>query len=161
MKEITITIPDNCELKQDGNIYTIVEKEKKVTYNDIAKELFENKEVFYTNSAGGIIRAENLYLSYVEQPNNCTSRKQAEKILAINKLMNVAKYLNGDWQPDWNNENEYKYSIYYSHRYNRLSINNVYGIQSQSIYFKTKELAKKAIEILGEETIRLALCTDY
>ena len=29
MKEITIKVPDNCELKQDGNTYTIIEKEKK------------------------------------------------------------------------------------------------------------------------------------
>lgn len=29
MKEITIKVPDNCELKQDGNTYTIVEKKKK------------------------------------------------------------------------------------------------------------------------------------
>ena len=42
MKQITITVPDNCELKQDGNTYTIVEKEKKLTYDDIAKELFGN-----------------------------------------------------------------------------------------------------------------------
>ena len=28
-------------------------------------------------------------------------------------------------------------------------------------YFKSIELARKAMEILGEETIKLALCTDY
>lgn len=28
MKQITITVPDNYELKQNGNTYTIVEKEK-------------------------------------------------------------------------------------------------------------------------------------
>lgn len=26
---------------------------------------------------------------------------QIEKILAINQLMNIAKYYNGDWEPDW------------------------------------------------------------
>ena len=45
MKEITITVPDNCELRQDGNTYTIVEKEKKLTYEDVAKELFGNKKI--------------------------------------------------------------------------------------------------------------------
>ena len=49
MKQIIIEVPDNCELKQDGNIYTIVEKEKKLTYDDIAKELFEENEVEIKN----------------------------------------------------------------------------------------------------------------
>lgn len=40
MKQITIKVPDNCELKQDGNTYIIVEKEKKLTYKDIAEKLF-------------------------------------------------------------------------------------------------------------------------
>lgn len=34
MKEITIRVPDNCELKRDGNTYTIVEKEKKPAWNN-------------------------------------------------------------------------------------------------------------------------------
>jgi hypothetical protein len=32
---------------------------------------------------------------------------------------------------------------------------------NNDIYFKSKELAQQAIEILGEETIKLALCTNY
>ena len=111
MKQITITVPDNCELKQDGNTYTIVEKEKKLTYEDVARELFANKPCFYVDIVGKIVEATELDLSVVEQLNNCTSRRQAEKNLAINKLMNVAKYLNGDWQPDWNNKEECKYFI--------------------------------------------------
>ena len=34
MKEITIKVPDNCELKQDGNTYTIIEKEKKPAWSE-------------------------------------------------------------------------------------------------------------------------------
>ena len=71
MKQITITIPDDCELKQDGNTYTIVEREKKLTYNDVAKELFEDNQMVW-------------YIDYY------TNKRQLEKLLAINKLMNVA-----------------------------------------------------------------------
>ena len=158
MKQITITVPDNCELKQDGNTYTIVEKEKKLTYGDIARELFNNC-CCYIDSNGRIKDVKNLSAS----PNdltNCVTRKQAKKLLAINKLMNVAKYLNDGWQPDWNTI-ERKWYIYFSVTYRNIKILQTMKTQNCTIYFKSEELAQQAIEILGEETIKLALCTDY
>ena len=158
MKKITITVPDNCELKQDGNTYTIVEKEKKLTYKDVAKKLFNNC-CCYIDSDGSIKDVKNLSAS----PNdltNCVTRRQAKKLLAINQLMNVAKYLNGDWQPDWFNESIAKYFIHLDKNEN-IKINFVVRTHYSSICFKSEELAQQAIEILGEETIKLALCTDY
>lgn len=154
MKQITITVPDNCELKQDGNTYTIVEKEK-LTYEDIAKELFKCDKAHYTCSSGIIQVSTCASIN----PINCTSQKQAEKLLAINKLMNVAKYLNDGWQPDFDCKHDYKY--YIALTYDILKICNGQTLQCGDIYFKSRELAEKAIEILGEETIKLALCTDY
>jgi len=160
MKQITITVPDNCELKQDGNTYIIVEKEKEkqLTYEDIARELF-SEPCCYINSAGNIL-AVNTLSNYSKNLNNCKSTKQAEKLLAINKLMNVAKYLNDGWQPDWDNMKEPKYFI----RFNTdksLDIDYVHNTQLDSIFFKSRELAQQAIEILGEETMKLIFCTDY
>lgn len=159
MKQITITVPDNCELKQDGNTYTIVEKEKKLTYEYIARELFNNCCCYITSA--GIIRDEANIPNNANNSNNCVTRRQAEKLLAINKLMNVAKYLNGDWQPNWNDGNDYKWFIYFSNEYKKLNTDCVHSMQQHFIYFKSDELAKQAIEILGEEIIKLALCTDY
>ena len=158
MKEITITVPDNCELKQDGNTYTIVEKEKKVTYDDVARELFEDSEnVYYIDDDGDILN----YFCEGDciNPTNCVSRKHAEKLSAINKLLNVAKYLNGDWQPNWDDVNEYKWC--FRQRNGCIDLNFYMTISHCPVYFKSEELAKQAIEILGEETIKLALCTDY
>lgn len=158
MKEITIKVPDNCELKQDGNTYTIVEKEKKVTYNDIAKELFNNC-CYYIDFDGSIVNVTSLS-NTANDLNNCVTKRQAEKLLAINELMNVAKYLNGDWQPDWNS-GECKYYISIEYINYEFFIDCIGDFQAGSIYFKSKELAEQAIEILGKETIKLALCTDY
>jgi len=159
MKIITIKVPENYELKQDGNTYTIVEKEKKLTYEDIARKLFGNiKDIHYIGEYGDIYKTGN---KSIHDLNNCTSKKQAEKLLAINKLMNVAKYLNGDWQPDWSNEKEDKYFISYNYAINEIQTEDDLVFQNSYIYFKFEEFAKQAIEILGEETIKLALCTDY
>ena len=158
MKEIKITVPDNYELKQDGNNYTIVKKEKKVTYEDVVRELFYNKSGCYITAKGDICNNDWFSSTTYKDATNCTSPKQAEKLLAINKLMNVAKYLNGDWQPDWNN-GEVKFFI--NLRNDVFKVSTVVAMQCEDIYFKSEELAKKAIEILGEETIKLALCIDY
>ena len=156
MKEQVIQLPDNYEVKEikDGKII-LVEKEKKLTYEDIAKELFGDEKGCYICSSGIIGRAHCI----PDVPVNCISLKQAEKLLAINKLMNVAKYLNGDWQPDWNNPTQIKYYLFMNGNY--INICYVTSTKCSDIYFKSKELAKQAIEILGEETIKLALCTDY
>ena len=86
MKQITIEVPDNCELKQDGNTYTIVEKEKKLTYEDILKELFYNKSGYYINDRGDIYYNSSFSNVSFKDPNNYTSEQQAKKILALNKL---------------------------------------------------------------------------
>lgn len=73
--------------------------------------------------------------------------------------MNVAKYLNGNWQPNWNSY-ERKYRLFLRDSGNIDVAYNDSFIES-FIYFKSKELALKAVEILGEETIKLALSTDW
>ncbi len=157
MKEITIKVPDNCELKQDGNIYTIVEKEKKLTYKDIARELFGNrKDIHYIGEYGDIFKTKS---KGIYDLNNCTSKRQAEKLLAINKLMNLAKWLNGDWQPDWTCLHERRWYVFIGEG-DKIEV-SYSNYHCGDIYFKSRELAKQAIEILGEETIKLALCTDY
>lgn len=73
--------------------------------------------------------------------------------------MNVAKYLNGDWRPNWDYKHENKYYIYIDDEQIKVNYDSV--LQFGSIYFKSETFAQQAIEILGEETIKLALCTDY
>lgn len=73
--------------------------------------------------------------------------------------MNVAKYLNKDWQPNWFDNKESKYYIFI---YNgKIDISNTVLSNCLEVYFKSKELAQQVIDILGEETIKLALCTDW
>lgn len=73
--------------------------------------------------------------------------------------MNVAKYLNGDWQFNWEEAGNSKFYIALEH--NKIRILEGWVSNVALVYFRTKELAQKAIDILGEETIRLALSTDW
>lgn len=59
------------------------------------------------------------------------------KIIAISKLMNIAKYYNGDWEPDWNNQDEYKYFIIYNR--DTYKVDHGWTTICNNIYFKNKK----------------------
>jgi len=78
------------------------------------------------------------------------STRQGLKLIAINKLMNVAKYLNDGWV--WS---EFGFHIGGNLRPFRTTAH------SGRVMFKSRDLVLEAIQILGEETIKLALTQDY
>lgn len=140
----------------------------KLTYEDVARELFGGKEVAFINSDGNIDGFRCIILDSASNPNICTSRKQAEKLLAINKLLNVAKFLNknedgSDWVPDFNNESQlwYLYIDYQSDEKGKIMIDWKKNFQSEVVYFRTKELARQAVQILGEDAVKLALTANW
>lgn len=62
-----------------------------ITYDDICKKLFFNKTAYWVrgkNIEEGVIRE-----SY-NDIDNCTSVAQVKRVVAFNKLQNIAKYLN-------------------------------------------------------------------
>ena len=152
---LTIIPPEGMEAYQEGNEIKFRPIKNKTTYENVAKVLFEGKDVW---RIGDLVINKYNRTGCWNYLTNCISEKQAQKLLAINQLMNVAKYLNGDWQPDWNNRSEIKY---YISLYRGINIYMTPDFHCSDIYFKSKELAQQAIKILGEETIKLALCTDW
>lgn len=160
LKDLKIIPPEGMEWYQDGNEIKFRPIEKQLTYFDIAKELFSNNATYYTDSYGEIESSPiGLADSKADNLNNCTSQKQAEKLLAINKLMNVAKYLNGDWKPNYSEyEKKYRFRIRDT---GELDVTYNDAFVESFVYFKSEELAQQAIEILGEETIKLTLSIDW
>ena len=121
--QLTIDIPEGMEIDlENSNLAKGIVKFKKkyITYGDILQEC-------PTNFSGLRVR------------NHCI-----DKILAISKLMNIAKYYNGDWEPDWNNQDEYKYFIIC----NRGTYKVDHGWTSicSNIYFKNKKDAQAVID---------------
>lgn len=155
-----ITINSNKEY--DATPEQVAEIEKilcrKATYEDIEK-------IIYHSPMGEDLRDDFIsrYLP-INVPTSehtllFTSKKHLNKIQAINKLLNVAKYLNNGWVQKFDPK-DLGFEIV-------LDTNTVIvmGCGSRynycSVYFETQEAAKQAIEILGEETIKTALSTDY
>ena len=138
---------------------------KPLTYEDVARELFSEDKgnaVFYLDQYGEISESNvGLADNLTNDPTNCTSHKQAEKLLAINKLLNVAKFLNKDWKPDWSDNDTSKWSIELDNRDNKLYPKFFLYSNHSIVYFPNMETTEQAIQILGEDTVRLALSSDY
>lgn len=139
-----------------------------LTYEDVAKELFMEKKVYFfdwdeCDKLKSAIHCKSEV--WYKDPLNCTSKKQAEKLLAINKLLNVAKFLNknedgSDWVPDWEDDTEPKW--YFCFFPGKKPI-PCFTVQNNCClaYFRTEEFILQAAHILGEDIVRTALTTEY
>ena len=150
--ESTIEIPkekivDWDESKKQNKI---VFKDKQLTYEDVCRKLFVGYGWFFTDAEGGT--HHTLGGNTYSCANNSVTKHQLECILAKNKLANVAKYLNNGWKP---NKGDFVFCLTH---WEYLSV-GMYHFENygNQIIFKNREVAQQAVEILGEETVKLAL----
>lgn len=159
-QELKIEAPEGYEVdwyNSSNNVIRFKPIKKKITYQDVKEKLFpESHSSFYFGKEGTIVQTFNIkYLS--KELLLATSQQQLQQIRALNKLMNVAKYLNGDWEPDFTNTNFHKFYISYDSDKKKLTIQFKQYMNNGSVYFKSEELALQAIEILGEDEVKKAL----
>jgi hypothetical protein len=154
-QSLEFKIPEGYVFDKDNSTDEVIRfkpVKKKITYNDICRELFFNRPSWRLTGSG----ITNCTLDTIIYPSSMgTSHKQLEQLLALNKLINVAKYLNGDWEPNWNDEFEDKIYFYYS--YGKLNICAKRYSNFGCVCFKTIDLAHQAVEILGKEEVKKAL----
>lgn len=128
-----------------------------ITYDDICKKLFLNKKTFLFCGEENIEEDVLDFNSYNDS-DNCTSIAQAKRLVAFNKLQNIAKYLNKGWKPDFPGSNNYTICKNYAGGYSLLGNRKC---QAGAIYFMTKELANEAIRLMGEESLNDLFSTDW
>lgn len=101
MKEIKIQVPEGYEIDKENSTLECIKFrpiKENITYKDICENIFSNKRTFsnkryyYINSCGKIEYSKTI--NNIEDINNATNRKQLEKILALNQLLNITKYYN-------------------------------------------------------------------
>lgn len=93
-KEFKIQIPEGYEIDKENSTFECIKFrsiKKDITYGDVCERIFDDNS-FYISEIGGIKEAASL--SYNDDKNNATNKKQLEKILALNQLLNIAEYYN-------------------------------------------------------------------
>ena len=154
MNKIEIEIPEGQEIdwKESAKQKKIGFKRMPLTYEDVCEELFKDGH-YFIDDLSKIYK--NSFVAY--DSNAATTRHQLECILAKNKLANVAKYLNGDWDKE-DFESDSKWIIFLHAKLNAIGVRKISSSTEQAnIIFKSIELAQQAIDILGEDTIKLAI----
>lgn len=129
---------------------------KPITYDDILKKLYLNKKSFWISSIE-IQSSTTLECSYNDM-NNCTSMAQAKRMLAFNKLQNIAKYLNGGWKPVFDGSNQNWDISKNSDTF--IAIHTRYTNKA-SVYFKSEDITNEAIRLMGEESLNDLFSTDW
>lgn len=117
--KLIIDIPKGMELDTENTDVTkgvIMLKKKNITYEDIVKLGF------------------------------CVSSEIGIKAQAIAQLINIAKYYNGDWKPEWRNGDEDKNFIYYDYFQDAYNITAVYHCKDSNVYFKNIADAQAVID---------------
>ena len=162
-------IPDNLQFFFDEEGKLMVRKKTEhenvpnneegnpITYDDICKDLFYNKDAYYLDNDNKISSWAMTSSNYKDF-DNCTSIAQAKRMIAFNKLMNIAKYLNKGWKPNFD-DGSYKWGIVkdgnkYCSRYNKLT-------NDGNSYFKNADLANEAIRLMGEDSLNDLFSTDW
>ncbi len=131
-------------------------QKKSITYDDVLKELFLDKIASWVGRTK-IYTATIGVVNYNDQ-NNCTTEAQAKRLLAFNKLMNIAKYLNGDWKPDFDGNNKNWFIRIENGKYVARFFK---WFNNGSVYFKSEEAANRAILLMGENSLNDLFSTDW
>ena len=76
----------------------------------------------------------------------CVNSEIGIKAQAIAQLINIAKYYNGDWKPDWNNSNEDKCFIYYRYTRDEYAVDADLTEVANVVYFKNDVDAQAVID---------------
>lgn len=130
-------------------------QEKPITYGDVLKELYLDKTAYWVYDKSIESRKQSSY--NFEDAVNCTSVAQAKRMVAFNKLQNIAKYLNKGWQPNFR-DNSKKWSIC---KYICYGTQCTIETNEGNVYFKSADLADEAIRLMGEDSLNDLFSTDW
>ena len=122
--QLTIDIPKGMEID--------------VEHSDLSKGIikFKHKNLTY----------EDILQSYtIEYGSLVVSSSNIDKLLAVSKLMDIAKYYNKNWKPNWSNSKENKFCIKFDYHKDRLYVDYNNSIGAGDVFFKNSENARTVI----------------
>lgn len=98
-KEIKIQVPEGYEIDKENSTFELIrfkpiEKpiKKFITYEHVCSKIFKDGSGYYITSGGDIYPGNMKQCE--RDKNNATTRKQLERLSALNQLLNIAEYYN-------------------------------------------------------------------
>ena len=143
-KEVKIQAPEGYEIDKENSTFECIKFKpikRYITYEDICNSIFETG--YYTNSYGKIAGSITYAPDLRAGKNNATNKKQLERILALNQLLNIAEYYNTLHTININN-NTILYD-YVNQTYVTASVSTTYS-RGIEVIFNRKEDAQEVID---------------
>lgn len=94
-KELKIQAPEGYEIDKENSTFECIKFKpikENIGYEKIDNSIFFNKNRYYIGNNGTIICTA--ITNYCYNKNSATNKKQLEKLLALNQLLNIAEYYN-------------------------------------------------------------------
>lgn len=112
-----------------------------VEHSDLSKGIikFKNDNIVYKDIEDALNLEE-------DHTGIAVNVHNVHKLIAIDKLINIAKYYNKDWEPNWNNVSENKFYIIFRHYTNSYDVTSIKQIIDNVVYFKNEEDAQAIID---------------
>lgn len=148
-KEMKIIPPVGYEIDTENSTFDCIKfkpVKQELTYEDVCKKILIKGNIRYFITMNGSIKDIETRNVCYNEPNDAPTKAQLEKILAINQLQNIANYYNGNWKPNWENEEENKYSIFFDYREDRYDISLSEMINYGHNVFKKEADAQAVID---------------
>lgn len=157
IKEIKIDIPKGYEIDKENSTFECIKFKpikKYITYDKISEKLFNGCCASYINNFGDI-EASVINGTY-NRPNIAPFGTQLTKLLALNKLMNIAYYYNGEQYMRTG------YYIGYDRSEDKYSVNNLdddsFEPAGMAVMFIYAKDAQAVIDNLNFRDILDTLC---
>lgn len=113
---------------------------------------FKEKPKKYQDIFGALVKNIPYGAYRLAKSNEC-------KLIALDKLMNIAKYYNEDWKPEWNTR-ESKYYIYYNNSEDKYGVGYTTDVNWGNIYFRFRDNAQSVIDNPNFKSILDAIYKD-
>ena len=143
-KEIKIQAPEGYEIDKENSTFECIKFKpikRYITYEDVCNSIL--KKGYYTNSYGEIIGNYICAVNLRAGKNNATNKKQLERLLALNQLLNIAEYYNTLHTRNISN-NTILYD-YVNQTYVTASVSTTYS-RGIEVIFNRKEDAQEVID---------------
>lgn len=142
----------SCTSRLDGK--NVIFKE--IKDNQLTINIPKGMEIDIENCDfnAGVIKFNKKELTYKDTQDsvgkyptfNFVTPRNRLKINSIDMLMNIAKYYNGDWKPNWKNPDSLKFYIWYDTIREKYDIEFCGGSVRNDVYFKNKKDAQAVID---------------
>lgn len=151
----------NCMPSNRSDKTSVIFKEinnMEIKNNQLTIDIPEGMKIDLENSdlAKGVVKFKQSTITYEDVEDAlmlCIHRKDivvhennASKLVALSRLMNIAKYYNRDWKPKWRDYGEKKNFIYYNYFQNEYNITADYRSKNSNAYFKNVADAQAVID---------------